>query len=82
MKYLEVGLEIRHSFTMLEYCLGKDEPELRERAVQLIQRFTEDALESQAFLNSSRAAVEVVFKLDELSVTEIFLFNAVSIIFA
>jgi hypothetical protein len=71
------AMGIKDAFTLLEYCLGKDEPELRARAIELIQRFTKEALESKAFLDASRAAVEVVFSLDELSVSEIFLFKAV-----
>jgi hypothetical protein len=69
--------DVKDAFTLLEYCMGKDEPELRARAIQLIQRFTKEALESNAFLDSSRATVEVVFSLDELSVSENFLFKAV-----
>jgi hypothetical protein len=78
MNYFDTSLQVRKVFTALEYCLGKDEPELRARVTQLIQRFTEEALESRAFLEASRAAVEVVFALDELSVPEVFLFKAVN----
>jgi hypothetical protein len=70
-------MKVKDAFSLLEYCLGKDEPELRARAIQLIQRFTEEALDSKAFLDASRAVVEVVFSLDELSVSEICLFKAV-----
>jgi hypothetical protein len=70
-------LDVKDAFTLLEYCMGKDEPELRARAIQMIQCFTKEALESKAFLDSSRATVEVIFALDELSVSEIFFFKAV-----
>jgi hypothetical protein len=74
---LKYAMEIKDAFTLLEFSVGKDEPELRGRAIQLIQCFTKEALESKAFLDASRAVVEVVFTLDELSVSEIFLFKAV-----
>jgi hypothetical protein len=75
--YFDGQLNVNDAFTVLAYCLGKDEPELRARTIQLIQRFTKDALESYEFLDASRKVVEMVFSLDELSISEIRLFNAV-----
>jgi hypothetical protein len=77
MDYFHTSMKLEDVFTVLEYCVGKDEPELRARAIQLIQRFTKEALESSEFLVSSRAVVEMILSLDELSVSEIFLFKAV-----
>jgi hypothetical protein len=68
---------VGEAFTLLESCLGKDEPELRARAIQLIQRCSEVALNSQEFLDASREVVEEVFSLNEFSVSEIFLFKVV-----
>jgi hypothetical protein len=77
MNYFYGELNVKDAFNVLKYCLKKDEPELRARAMQLIQRRTKEALESREFLEASRELVEVVFSLDELSISEIDLFKAV-----
>jgi hypothetical protein len=77
MQYFHDEMLVGDAFTLLEYCLGKDEPELMARAIQLIQRFSQKALMSQEFLDSNRELVEMVFSLEEFSVSEIFLFKAV-----
>jgi hypothetical protein len=79
MKHFLSGLKAKDAFTVLEYCLdtGKDEPVLRDRALQLIQHFAKEALESHAFFNASHAAIKLVYLQNLYSVPEIFLFNAV-----
>jgi hypothetical protein len=77
MAHLLSDLKAKDAFTVLEYCLDKDEPVLRERSLQLIQHFAKIALESQAFFNASHAAIKLVYLQNPHSVSEIFLFNAV-----
>jgi hypothetical protein len=79
MKHFLSDLKAKDAFTVLEYCLDtdKDEPVLRDRALQLIKHFAKEALESQAFFNASHAAVTLVYLQNPYSVPEIFLFNAV-----
>jgi hypothetical protein len=77
MAHLLSDLKAKDAFTVLEYCLGKDEPVLRERALQLIHDFSKEALESLAFFNASHAAVQLVYLQNPHSVSEIFLFKAV-----
>jgi hypothetical protein len=77
MEHFFFELKAKDSLRMLEYCLGKDEPVLRERSLQLIRGFSKEALESQAFLKASKAAVKEVYLQNSLSVSEMFLFKAV-----
>jgi hypothetical protein len=64
---------------VLDYCLGKNEPALQARAIQLISRFSKEAIGSPAFLEAGREAVVEAFGRDQLSaaVSEVFLFKAV-----
>jgi hypothetical protein len=62
---------------VLEYALGTL-PELRQRALELVARFTVEAVNSRGFLEAVPAVVEAILQLDRVSsTTELVLFQAV-----
>jgi hypothetical protein len=78
-RYLHDNLLPKDAFTVLDYCVGKNEHKLNARSIQLITRFSKEVFGSKSFLESRRESVEEVFGLEELSVNEVFLFKAVAI---
>ncbi|KAI0987077.1 hypothetical protein GJ496_005215 [Pomphorhynchus laevis] len=78
VEYLKCILEPNNAFLMLGQAYIFDEKQLANACLNVIDRFSSEALQSDSFLDIDKAILEIIVKRDSLAVRESDLFEAIT----